>query len=159
MRALILAATLACLAFASVAAAQASWPALTVSECNSAAVLDQQSSESCMGSLLAHAHTCCQMSDPMGARPAMVFPGGLYKSSTSANIPSATVSGALITLKPGGMRELHWHQPNEWALVLNGTCRCVQQCLLAICTMRCALVYAWPWWPTQPVVLQHAKMY
>lgn len=92
MRALILAATLACLAFASVAAAQASWPALT-------------------------------MSDPMGARPAMVFPGGLYKSSTSANIPSATVSGALVTLKPGGMRELHWHQPNEWALVLNGTCR------------------------------------
>ena len=49
---------------------------------------------------------------------------GTYKSSNLQNFPgSASVSGALITLHPGGLREQHWHSPNEWATVLNGTCR------------------------------------
>ena len=33
------------------------------------------------------------------------------------------MSGALNILKPGGLRELHWHPADEWAIVINGTCR------------------------------------
>ncbi|BDA49975.1 Oxalate decarboxylase OxdD [Coccomyxa sp. Obi] len=52
------------------------------------------------------------------------FPGGTYKYSNIQNFPgSAKMSGTLITLYPGGLRELHWHTEIEWAIVLNGTCR------------------------------------
>ena len=30
------------------------------------------------------------------------------------------MSGGLVQLNAGGMREPHWHSPNEWAYVLNG---------------------------------------
>lgn len=54
----------------------------------------------------------------------MNFPGGYYKYSNIQNFPgSAKMSGNLITLYPGGLRELHWHTEIEWAIVLNGTCR------------------------------------
>lgn len=52
------------------------------------------------------------------------YPGGLYKASSTANFPaSENLSGALVKLNPGGMREMHWHNPNEWGFVVNGTCR------------------------------------
>lgn len=52
------------------------------------------------------------------------FPGGFYKYSNTKNFPGSTkMSGTLITLYPGGVRELHWHTEIEWAIVLNGTCR------------------------------------
>ena len=54
----------------------------------------------------------------------MQYPGGLYKASSTANFPaSENLSGALVKLNPGGMREMHWHNPNEWGFVVNGTCR------------------------------------
>jgi oxalate decarboxylase len=53
------------------------------------------------------------------------FPGGTYKFSNVKNFPaSSKMSATLITLYPGGLRELHWHEEVEWAFVLNGTCRC-----------------------------------
>lgn len=52
------------------------------------------------------------------------YPGGLYKASSTANFPASdNLSGALFKLNPGGLREMHWHNPNEWGFVLNGTCR------------------------------------
>lgn len=52
------------------------------------------------------------------------YPGGLYKASSTANFPASDkLSGALFKLNPGGLREMHWHNPNEWGFVLNGTCR------------------------------------
>ena len=52
------------------------------------------------------------------------YPGGLHKASSTANFPaSENLSGALVKLNPGGMREMHWHNPNEWGFVVNGTCR------------------------------------
>ncbi len=52
------------------------------------------------------------------------FPGGSYVSSSTANFPAATsIAGAVIELKPGGLREPHWHDTVEWAYVLAGTCR------------------------------------
>lgn len=52
------------------------------------------------------------------------YPGGLFKASSTANFPASTsLSGGLFKLNPGGMREMHWHNPNEWGFVVNGTCR------------------------------------
>lgn len=34
----------------------------------------------------------------------------------------STITGNLIQLKAGGMRELHWHNFAEWAMVIDGTC-------------------------------------
>ncbi len=54
----------------------------------------------------------------------IAYPGGLYKAASTAQFPaSSSISGALFKLNPGAMREMHWHDPNEWALVVNGTCR------------------------------------
>ncbi|BDA50372.1 probable oxalate decarboxylase OxdD [Coccomyxa sp. Obi] len=54
----------------------------------------------------------------------LTYPGGTYKYSNVQNFPGAAgISAALITLFPGGLRELHWHNATEWAIVLHGTCR------------------------------------
>lgn len=35
---------------------------------------------------------------------------------------SEEMSGALVQLRPGGMRQLHWHTNlDEWQFVINGT--------------------------------------
>lgn len=54
--------------------------------------------------------------------PWQEFPGGRYKASTNATLTATTIAGALIELKPGGLRELHWHDAAEWAYVISGTC-------------------------------------
>ncbi|MFE4570716.1 oxalate decarboxylase family bicupin [Paenibacillus chitinolyticus] len=54
-----------------------------------------------------------------------VMPGGSVRIVDSSNFPvSVTVAAALVELKPGGMRELHWH-PNqdEWQYYLSGQAR------------------------------------
>ena len=52
------------------------------------------------------------------------YPGGLYKAASTTEFPASTsMSGGLFKLNKGGMREMHWHNPNEWAFVMNGTCR------------------------------------
>jgi len=50
------------------------------------------------------------------------FPGGRYKASTNATLTATTIAGALTELKPGGVREIHWHDAAEWAMVIKGTC-------------------------------------
>lgn len=55
---------------------------------------------------------------------AATYPGGTYKYSNIQNFPgSPGMSASLIALVPGGLRELHWHNATEWAIVLKGTCR------------------------------------
>lgn len=57
-------------------------------------------------------------------QPVTTYSGGWYKSSNVRNFPASdNMSGALVSLSPGGLREPHWHQPDEWAYVVNGTCR------------------------------------
>jgi oxalate decarboxylase len=56
------------------------------------------------------------------AQPAQSFAGGTMKIVTAQEFPaSTTISGALIDLEPGGLREPHWH-PNaaEWFYILSG---------------------------------------
>ncbi len=54
--------------------------------------------------------------------PSKTTPGGEVRIVDSRNFPaSKNVAGALVTLKPGALRELHWH-PNasEWQFWLAG---------------------------------------
>lgn len=53
------------------------------------------------------------------------FPGGSMRLVSEKEFPiSTTMTGAILTIKPGGLRELHWH-PNaaEWQFWLAGTGR------------------------------------
>jgi oxalate decarboxylase len=58
-------------------------------------------------------------------KPTVISAGGEARIVDSRNFPvSTSVAAGLVRLKPGGMRELHWH-PNasEWQLWLAGTGR------------------------------------
>ncbi|HTS29149.1 MAG TPA: cupin domain-containing protein [Bryobacteraceae bacterium] len=52
-------------------------------------------------------------------------PAGSAKEATVAEFPiSQSIAGVSMRLKPGAMRELHWHSlAAEWAYMLEGTCR------------------------------------
>lgn len=57
--------------------------------------------------------------------PNKVTKGGRVQIVDSSNFPiSKTVAAALVTVKPGGLRELHWH-PNadEWQSYIKGEAR------------------------------------
>jgi len=61
----------------------------------------------------------------LGAAPAMQFPGGELRIVSQKEFPiQKTLTGAIMLLKPGGLREMHWH-PNadEWQLYLSGQAR------------------------------------
>lgn len=50
--------------------------------------------------------------------------GGWAREVTVRELPVATtLAGVNMRLKPGGIRELHWHKEAEWAYMLNGKCR------------------------------------
>jgi oxalate decarboxylase len=59
------------------------------------------------------------------SREGWVGPGGSAKEATVDEFPvSESMAGVSMRLKPGGLRELHWHAiAAEWALVLNGNVR------------------------------------
>ena len=54
-------------------------------------------------------------------KPTKVMRGGEVKIIDSKIFPVTPISAAFVTLKPGGMRELHWH-PNadEWQYYMTG---------------------------------------
>jgi oxalate decarboxylase len=59
------------------------------------------------------------------AQKPQVFPGGTLRVVSEVEFPiSSTMTGGLLRIKPGGMRELHWH-PNadEWQYYLRGNAR------------------------------------
>jgi oxalate decarboxylase len=59
------------------------------------------------------------------AQKPIVTPGGTVRIVDSSNFPiSQKIAAALVEIKPGGMRELHWHPNNdEWQYYLTGTGR------------------------------------
>ncbi|MEW9106547.1 oxalate decarboxylase family bicupin [Paenibacillus sp.] len=74
-----------------------------------------------------------QVPDPFGtveptfvyrlmAQPPLTTPGGSVRIVDSSNFPaSRTVAAALVEIKPGAMREMHWHPNNdEWQYYLSG---------------------------------------
>ena len=54
-------------------------------------------------------------------RPAKVTAGGEVKIVDSNNFPITPIAAAIVRVKPGGLRELHWH-PNadEWQYYISG---------------------------------------
>jgi oxalate decarboxylase len=54
-------------------------------------------------------------------KPTKVTPGGEVKIVDAKNFPITTISSAIVRLKPGGLREMHWH-PNadEWQYYISG---------------------------------------
>ena len=51
-------------------------------------------------------------------------PGGWAREVTVRELPVATtLAGVDMRLKPGGIRELHWHKEAEWAYMLAGRAR------------------------------------
>ena len=54
-------------------------------------------------------------------QPTKVTPGGHVKIIDSKIFPVTPITAAIVTLKPGGLRELHWH-PNadEWQYYITG---------------------------------------
>jgi oxalate decarboxylase len=57
-------------------------------------------------------------------QPTKATAGGSVKIVDRANFPATNIAAAVVTLKPGGLRELHWH-PNEdeWQYYIKGTGR------------------------------------
>lgn len=50
--------------------------------------------------------------------------GGWAREVTARELPVATqIAGVNMRLKPGGIRELHWHKQAEWAFMLAGRVR------------------------------------
>jgi oxalate decarboxylase len=51
-------------------------------------------------------------------------PGGWAREVTIRELPvSTTIAGVNMRLKPGGIRELHWHKEAEWGFMLAGGSR------------------------------------
>jgi oxalate decarboxylase len=58
----------------------------------------------------------------LGAAPLLKFEGGTEQLVSQQQFPiSSTITGVLLTIQPGGLRELHWH-PNadEWQYYIKG---------------------------------------
>jgi oxalate decarboxylase len=58
---------------------------------------------------------------PSQMKPSKTTAGGMVKIIDSKNFPVTPISAAIVTLKPGGLREMHWH-PNsdEWQYYISG---------------------------------------
>jgi oxalate decarboxylase len=53
-----------------------------------------------------------------------VLSGGWAREVTVRELPIATeLAGVNMRLKPGGIRELHWHKEAEWAYMIAGSAR------------------------------------
>jgi len=53
-----------------------------------------------------------------------ITPGGWAREVTQRELPvSTTLAGVNMRLKPGGIRELHWHKEAEWGFMLAGRAR------------------------------------
>ncbi len=53
-----------------------------------------------------------------------IQPGGWSREITERELPiSTTLAGVNMRLKPGAVRELHWHKEAEWAYMISGHAR------------------------------------
>jgi len=60
----------------------------------------------------------------MLAQEPIVTAGGWVRITDSTNFPVATtIAAALVNVDPGAMRELHWHEHDEWQYYIAGSAR------------------------------------
>jgi oxalate decarboxylase len=58
---------------------------------------------------------------PAQMQPTKTTPGGDVKIIDRKNFPVTNIAAAMVRLKPGGLRELHWHPlADEWQYYLSG---------------------------------------
>ena len=58
---------------------------------------------------------------PASMQPSKTQPGGNVKIIDQKNFPITNIAAAIVTLKPGGLRELHWHPlSDEWQYYVSG---------------------------------------
>jgi oxalate decarboxylase len=61
---------------------------------------------------------------PFAAARNRILTGGWAREVTVRELPVATeLAGVNMRLRPGGIRELHWHKEAEWAYMIAGTAR------------------------------------
>src|SRR5262249_59796507 len=62
---------------------------------------------------------------PLLAQPATRFAGGEERRVSAKEFPiSKTITGVILDLNPGALRELHWHpNANEWLYLISGQVR------------------------------------
>jgi oxalate decarboxylase len=61
---------------------------------------------------------------PFAAARNRVLSGGWAREVTTRELPVAKdIAGVNMRLKPGGIRELHWHKEAEWAYMIAGSAR------------------------------------
>jgi oxalate decarboxylase len=61
---------------------------------------------------------------PFAASRNRVLTGGWAREVTTRELPIAKeIAGVDMRLKPGGIRELHWHKEAEWAFMIAGSAR------------------------------------
>jgi oxalate decarboxylase len=61
---------------------------------------------------------------PFAAARNRILSGGWAREVTTRELPVATdIAGVNMRLKPGGIREMHWHKEAEWAYMIAGTAR------------------------------------
>ncbi|MEA2384761.1 MAG: oxalate decarboxylase [Solirubrobacteraceae bacterium] len=61
---------------------------------------------------------------PFAASRNRVLTGGWAREVTTRELPIAKeIAGVDMRLKPGGIRELHWHKEAEWAYMIAGSAR------------------------------------
>lgn len=53
-----------------------------------------------------------------------IEPGGWSREITERELPiSKSIAGVNMRLKPGAIREMHWHKEAEWGFIINGSIR------------------------------------
>ena len=58
---------------------------------------------------------------PADMKPTKVTAGGEVKIVDNKNFPVTDIAAAIVRLKPGGLRELHWHpMSDEWQYYVSG---------------------------------------
>ena len=61
---------------------------------------------------------------PFAASRNRILTGGWAREVTTRELPVAKeIAGVNMRLKPGGIREMHWHKEAEWAYMIAGTAR------------------------------------
>jgi oxalate decarboxylase len=61
---------------------------------------------------------------PFAAARNRILTGGWAREVTARELPVATeLAGVNMRLRPGGIRELHWHKEAEWAYMIAGSAR------------------------------------
>src|SRR5271170_2188190 len=84
----------------------------------------ERENPSLLASLQTDYGTIPNLKFPFAAARNRLLTGGWAREVTVRELPIATeLAGVNMRLKPGGIREMHWHKEAEWAFMLAGRAR------------------------------------